>query len=317
VREGPPRVLAVVDRPHWAIDSKARNLQRVLAGRFEIRARFQHEVTEADLEAADIVLVFYWLELLKMPVSEAELLRHSRRLIMGICSHFELQDERRDQGLDILRRLPCAIFANNAALVREFAPLVEVPVHYTPNGVDTAFFRPSPEARPRRAGQLRVGWAGSLTNQGPLQRRFREVIEPAVAAVPGATRLAAIREERWRNREEMLEFYRGLDVYVCASRSEGTPNSCLEAAACGVPLVTTPVGNMPELVRDGESGLFFDGTVEDLAAKLTVLRDSPELAAGLAGRMLETVRGWDWSRQAQNYARLFEAVLRTSSASLA
>lgn len=305
-----PRVLAIADRPGWAIDAKTKNLQRLLTPRFDIVARFQHEVTEADIASADLVLIFYWLEFLKIPLSEATLSRHARRLIIGICSHFELEGDLRERGLDILRRLPCAIFANNLSLVREFAPLFEVPVHYTPNGVDTTFFQPPSEGRSRfAAAPLRVGWAGSLSNQGPSQRRFHDVIEPAIAAVPGAELRAAIREERWRNRDEMLTFYWDLDVYVCASRSEGTPNTCLEAAACGVPLVTTRVGNMPELVRDGENGLFFDGTAEDLARKLTLLRDDPALASTLAARMRETIRAWDWSVQAENYARLFDSVL--------
>lgn len=309
-----PRILVIADRPGWAIDAKTRNLQRSLTTRFDIVARFQHEVTEADIISADLVLIYYWLELLKIPLSESTLIRHARRLIMGICSHFELEGDLRERGLDILRRLPCAIFANNLALVREFAPLFEVPVHYTPNGVDTTFFRPSAEARPRLSAPLRVGWAGSLSNQGPSQRRFHDVIEPAVAAVPGAELRAAIREERWRNRDEMLAFYRDLDVYVCASRSEGTPNTCLEAAACGVPLVTTRVGNMPELVRDGENGLFFDGSAEELARRLSLLRDSPTLASSLAARMLETIREWDWSVQAESYARLFDSVLSHAQA---
>jgi glycosyltransferase involved in cell wall biosynthesis len=308
----PPRILAIADRPGWAIDNKTQNLQRALAGRFDIVERFQHEVTEADLDAAELVLVYYWLELLKMPLPESLLALRSHRLIIGICSQRELEGELRDRGLAALRRLARAVFVNNRALEREFAPLLDFPVYYTPNGVDTAFFRPPPEPRGRCPGQLRVGWAGSLANFGPEQRGFHDVIEPAIAAVSGATLLTAIREQRWRNREEMLDFYNGLDVYVCASRSEGTPNPCLEAAACGVPLVTTCVGNMPELVRDGENGLFFDRSVEDLAEKLTLLRDSPGLASQLAARMLETVHLWDWRVQAENYARMFDALLCVS-----
>jgi glycosyltransferase involved in cell wall biosynthesis len=312
IERRPPRILAIADRPSWAIDNKTQNLQRALAGRFEIVKRFQHEVTEDDADAADIVLVFYWLELLKMPLPESLLARSSKRLIIGICGHAELSGERRERGLAALRRLAHAVFVCNRSLEREFAPLFDVPVHYTPNGVDTTFFCPAREPLKRRVGELRVGWAGSLGNFGPAQRGFHDVIEPAVAAVPGATLLAAIREQRWRNRDEMLDFYRELDVYVCASLSEGTPNPCLEAAACGVPLVTTRVGNMPELVRDGENGLFFDGSATDLAEKLAHLRDSPMFASQLAVRMLETIDVWDWRRQAENYARMFDSVLRTA-----
>lgn len=305
-----PQVLMVVDRPDWAIERKAKNLRRTLSERYDFVLRYQHEVNEGDLEAVDVVVIFYWLELLKMEaLPEAALERHADRLLMGICSHAELETWRREPGLAALRRLPRAVFVNNRLLDREYAPLLGVPVHYTPNGVDTSFFRPRPEPRIRASGELRVGWAGSISNHGPELRGFHEIIEPGVAAVPGAELWTAIRERHWRNGEEMLEFYRDLDVYVCASRAEGTPNPCLEAAACGVPIVTTPVGNMPELIRDGENGYFFDGTAQDLAEKLTLLRGSHALTTRLGAGIRESIAQWDWRIQAENYARMFDEQL--------
>jgi len=304
-----PTVLAIVDRPGWAIDRKAMNLRRILSGRYDVVVRYQHEVSESDLEAADLVMIFYWLELLKMTLPEGALERHADRLVIGICSHFELEGRLRERGLATLSRLPRAVFANNLGLQREYGPLLDVPVHYTPNGVDTTFFRPRAEARRLASpGQLRVGWAGSLANQGAEHRGF-EVIERAVASLPGVTLSTAIREQRWRDQDEMLEFYRDLDVYVCASRSEGTPNPCLEAAACGVPLITTAVGNMPELIEDGENGVLFDGSAEALAQALALLRDSPSLAMRMGERIRETITAWDWRMQAEHYARMFDSLL--------
>ncbi|TPM26834.1 glycosyltransferase family 4 protein [Mesorhizobium sp. B2-3-4] len=303
-----PRILAIADRPGWAIDNKTQNLRRALEGRFEIVQRFQHDAAESDVNAADIVLIFYWLQIAKLPLPESVLARRSDRLLIGICSHRELEGEFREPGLATLHRLARAVFANNRRLEHEYRPLLHVPVHYTPNGVDTTFFCPSSDPQPY-PGELRVGWTGSLGNHGPAHRGFHNVIEPAVAAVPGVRLLTAIREQRWRNREEMLDFYRDLDVYVCASISEGTPNPCLEAAACGVPVVTTRVGNMPELIRDGDNGLFFDGTPEGLASKLTLLRDTPSLRSRMAVRIRETIREWDWGVQAENYARMFASLL--------
>ena len=309
-----PRILAIADRPGWAIDRKAQNLRRVLARRFEIVQRFQHDVTESDVNAADIVLIFYWFQIAKLPLPESVLARRSDRLVIGICSHREMEGEFREPGLAILQRLARAVFVNNRKLEHEYAPLLRIPVHYTPNGVDTTFFCPPPEPQPY-SGELRVGWAGSLGNHGPAHRGFHDVIEPAVAAVPGVRLQTAIREQHWRNHDEMLDFYRDLDVYVCASRSEGTPNPCLEAAACGVPLVTTRVGNMPELVRDGDNGLFFDGTAEGFANKLALLRDTPSLRSRMAARMIETIREWDWSVQAENYAHMFTSLLMAAERS--
>ena len=304
-----PTILAVADRAGWAIDRKASNLRRVLAGRFDVVVRYQHEVSESDLETADLVLIFYWLELLKMALPEAALERCAERLVIGICSHRELEGEFRERGLATLNRLPRAVFANSLSLKNEFEPVLDVPVHYTPNGVDTTFFRPDVAAG-RRAmpGRLRVGWAGSLANHGADHRRF-DVIESAVARLAGVTLKTAIREQCWRDQQEMLEFYRDLDVYVCASRSEGTPNPCLEAAACGVPLVTTAVGNMPELVEEGENGYFFDGSVDALARKLAMLRDAPSLTMRMGARIRETIEAWDWRVQAENYAHMFDSVL--------
>ena len=116
---------------------------------------------------------------------------------------------------------------NNRLLLEEFGPALNRPVYYTPNGVDTELFPAGRGAEPARppGRTLRVGWAGSLTNQGAEHRGVHEFIAPAVAAVAGAELRLAVREEKWRNQEEMLDFYQSLDVYVCASRSEGTPQS--------------------------------------------------------------------------------------------
>jgi glycosyltransferase involved in cell wall biosynthesis len=67
---------------------------------------------------------------------------------------------------------------------------------------------------------------------------------------------------------------------------------------------------MPELIRDGENGFLVDRRVEDVAGKLALLRDSPALATRLARRMNEVIADWDWSVQAENYARMFDDLLR-------
>jgi glycosyltransferase involved in cell wall biosynthesis len=64
--------------------------------------------------------------------------------------------------------------------------------------------------------------------------------------------------------------YQALDAYVVTSRQEGGPKSVLEAMAAGVPLVSTRVGQAPEIVRDGENGLLADvDDVDALVAAVT------------------------------------------------
>ncbi|HDX2677011.1 TPA: glycosyltransferase, partial [Escherichia coli] len=42
--------------------------------------------------------------------------------------------------------------------------------------------------------------------------------------------------------DEMVKYYSQIDVYVCPSKIEGTPNPVLESMACGVPVISTDVG---------------------------------------------------------------------------
>ena len=181
----PPSILCVVDRPGWAHDRKTDALARALAGRYRIVKRFQAEVTAADVEAADGVLLYYWLQVERLPHLRPLLEERRDRLLIGVCSHYELEGAWRKPALETLDELACGVFVNNQALFDELLPVLRKPLHYTPNGVDTELFRPAPAATREPGSRLRVGWAGSLANQGAERRGVHEVIAPA-AAMAGA-----------------------------------------------------------------------------------------------------------------------------------
>jgi len=307
-----PRIVFVVDRPGWAHDRKTDALASALAARYEIVKVFQADLTESHLESADAVLFYYWLQIDRVAHLRPLLQARRESVLIGICSHYELEGAWREPAFATLNDLASAVFINNQLLYDEIAPQMAMPVHYTPNGVDTRFFRP-PAAPSSPGPRLRVGWAGSLTNQTAAHRGVAEVIEPAVALVGGELHLAA-REQKWRTAAEMVDFYHSLDVYVCASRTEGTPNPCFEAAACGLPVVTTAVGNMPEFIRPGENGFFVERRPEDMAAKLTLLRDDPELRARMGAAARASAETWDWRHQALRYEPLFDRVLGRTKA---
>jgi glycosyltransferase involved in cell wall biosynthesis len=54
--------------------------------------------------------------------------------------------------------------------------------------------------------------------------------------------------------EETVDAYRLMDVLLVTSTEEGGPCTILEAMCCGVPVVTSVVGHVPEVVQDGETG---------------------------------------------------------------
>jgi len=61
-----------------------------------------------------------------------------------------------------------------------------------------------------------------------------------------------------------------IDVLVVPSLIDGRPATIMEANACGVPVIATRVGGIPEMIRDGENGVLFD--LSDIAPVAAALR---------------------------------------------
>jgi glycosyltransferase involved in cell wall biosynthesis len=105
----------------------------------------------------------------------------------------------------------------------------------------------------------------------------------------------------------MVRFYQNLDVLICASRTEGGPHSLLEAAACGIPLISTQVGIAPELIRGNENGFLIDRSIKAIRNAIIKLRDNRDLRIAMGKRARETVENaWNWDLQAQNYIPFFD-----------
>jgi glycosyltransferase involved in cell wall biosynthesis len=60
----------------------------------------------------------------------------------------------------------------------------------------------------------------------------------------------------------------GIDIQLCSSMAESLPQSMLEAAAMGVPIVSTPVGSVPELLDSGAGFLSRGFTPENVAESM-------------------------------------------------
>jgi glycosyltransferase involved in cell wall biosynthesis len=78
--------------------------------------------------------------------------------------------------------------------------------------------------------------------------------------------------------KKLFEQYDWADVKVLSSHTEGIPKTLYEAMARGLPIVSTDVGGIAEIVRDGENGLLVPpGNSPALAAAIKKIADDPEL----------------------------------------
>ena len=89
------------------------------------------------------------------------------------------------------------------------------------------------------------------------------------------------------NDPRLLQLYADCDVFAMPTRADMSPWVVLEAMASGLPVITTAVGGIPDMVRDGENGFLLPpGNKAALAEALDcLLGDAPRcLAMGKAGR---------------------------------
>ncbi len=292
------RVLIIPDEPNWALDKSAKDLLKYNQSDLELdicyNAAFLKEWSK------------YYNEYdLLFPMYKGLFFSHLRngvpvdKSVTGIRSFYRW-DKGRTQppGYNakppgkIIRRLKKAVLVNTHCqkLWYIFSPYV--PVIHTKYTCDFDFFYPQEKPATKK---LIVGWTGSLTNHSN-KRGFHEFIKPACDAVPGVELKVQSKEDHFiTDDNQMRDFYTSLDLYLVASRCEGTPRPAIEAAACGVPVLSTDVGIIPELVEHGHNGFVVDRTIDAFVEKLQYCVDHREELTQMGIRIREKMqREFDW-----------------------
>ena len=247
-------------------------------------------------EQYDYVIVFgyYMLDVLKS-VSPG-------KILLGLSNNGPQYIEKTRQALEQGRAI--AGVANSVIGYKALQGAGKV--FLTENGVDTQFFHPS-ASRPDSFSICWVGNPNSDVDKGldiirqaceatnvPLNLHTWDASKGDVSGVAP--------RERLRN-----DLYWQSSAFVCASKYDGTPNPALESLACGLPVLTTRVGNMPEAVTDGVNGYFFERNVESLADAIDRLRAADhERMSGAARNSVDPE--WSWKRKAQNYGTAIKAI---------
>jgi N-acetyl-alpha-D-glucosaminyl L-malate synthase BshA len=205
-----------------------------------------------------------------------------------------------------------AVTAPSAWLAEATYRNLDVPrdraIEVIPNFVDTRRFAPAPDgpraAGPRPAMLVHVSNFRSLKRVddvvaifGEARRRAPERAMtlqlvgdgPEHERIRGLVRAAGLDEwvQFLGERTDLPSVLRGADLFLLPSETESFGLAALEAMSCGVPVIASRVGGVPEVVIDGETGLLAPvGDVAAMAAHVVrLLADAPLRARlGAAGR---------------------------------
>jgi len=96
-----------------------------------------------------------------------------------------------------------------------------------------------------------------------------------------------------KTREEVLMYLAACDAFVLNTSYEGLSHQILEAMALGAPIITTPAGGNPELIKDKETGIFVEYNDKNgIIAAVLALRKDPKMSEGLARKAAEKSAGF-------------------------
>lgn len=154
----------------------------------------------------------------------------------------------------------------------------------------------------KRVPTVSLTIAGCLESESTIQMSFAPEVRDRVSVIPFVTRA------------EMPGLYAKHDIFVFPSLVEGMPLTLLEAMATAMPVVTTNVCGMADVVEDGVNGLLIPpADAESLAAVVERLCNSAELRKQLGSTAQETMKQYTWERVVSG----LEEALRTASPGVA
>jgi glycosyltransferase involved in cell wall biosynthesis len=240
--------------------------------------------------------------------------------------------------VDLARKLRGARFAVTVSdfNVRRLTPLANgTPLVRVYNGLDLDSFVRNGVARDRPPLVLAVGrliekkgfadlvracallaadgtdFRCAIVGKGPLEPSLRDLI--SALGVERRVELAGPIP-----RERLLELYARAAVFAAPcvvagdGNRDGLPTVLVEAMACGVPVVATPVTGIPELVEDEVTGLVVpEHDAEALAAALTRILDDAPLGKRLATAARARIEnGFDLTKNVACLRALFEQATR-------
>lgn len=177
-----------------------------------------------------------------------------------------------------------------------------------PVAVDTDRFRPMDRQAARTRWNVRAKHALLYAGRLSMEKRVAEIIQ-AIPGVPGTelliagegpdesrlrtlARTAAVRFLGPVAHDQMPQLMNAADALVLVSEYEGMPTVVVEALACGIPVVATPVGGIPEIVVPGRTGWL----VPDRGKLREVLSTAVAEGHGLREACVDTAQPYAWER---------------------
>jgi len=235
----------------------------------------------------------------------------------------------------LAKRVTCAICVSTALGEYAYSGLGIKDVLVLPNGGPLISELEISERRSRRqrkgftvlySGSAMYPWQGldylagaiAIAEQEAPDMTFVLAVNQRTPSLPKSNNVII---QEGLNREEILDAICAADVCVAlhpeyfwsAYKFHGSPMKLFEYMACMAPSLTSNLGQMREIIRDGDDGVLCENNQQDIFRKLVYLRDNPELAEIIGRKGWERVQTeFSWRNNVIATLHVFERLLEVA-----
>lgn len=161
-----------------------------------------------------------------------------------------------------------------------------------------------------------VGWVGNSNWSGDIEdfKGVNTILKPTLKELKEESfkieGFFADKAVKMIPHDQMNDYYSKIDVYVCPSKIEGTPNPVLESMACGVPVISTDVGVVPDVFgKKQKEFILEERSIECLKEKMIYLLKNRKLFKELSEENLKSIKDWGWEEKTKDFDRYFKMCL--------
>lgn len=346
IDNGKPNIALVIDTKNWAFANRASQIKKYLSDEFNfyiIPGAVIPQINKILYMSKKYDIVhFFWRnfanEIYNDSVRENfeqstglkydDLLNYvsGTKFTTAICEHLFLEDEEIPKREKLFNEFVTSYYTNNDITYGIYCNIAEYkdPWGAIANGVDTSRFKPINierfEYENIKEREITIGWVGN-SKWGDAKsleidsKGVYTILNPAIEALQKeGYKISKLYVDKAANDvvplEKMPEYYSKIDILVCSALTEGTPNPVLEAMSCGVPVISTNVGNVPEVFGEKQSEFkIYDRTVENFKQAIKKLYENRKLFKELSDENLNVIKDWDTSIKTEKFRYFFRDVL--------
>ena len=139
-----------------------------------------------------------------------------------------------------------------------------------------------------------------IAGDGPLYNKIKKYLDEK--NLNGKVKLAG-----WIPHDKLPDCLNELKLVVLPSYTEGLPNLMLEAMACGTPVLATPVGAIPDMITDGETGFITENNSPECIAE-NVIRalEHPDLERIVENARARVEREFTYEAAVERYREILD-----------